>query len=89
MQQHLGDLLKAKLAEKQQPVQLRLFNDADYIEQEINYAMGFSTIGLYELREQNSHAFYRVKAIRDATGKFRAAERQWIKEVAKALGIID
>jgi hypothetical protein len=89
MQQHLGDLLKAKLAEKQQPVQLRLFNDADYIEQEINYAMSFSSIGFYELREQNPHVFYRVKAIRDATGKFKAAERQWIKEVSKALGIID
>ena len=89
MQQHLGEMLKAKLVEKQQPTQLRLFDDVDYIEWEINRAMSFDGVRLNELREKNREVYYYIRAIRDATHKFKAAERQWVKEVALILGIIN
>jgi hypothetical protein len=72
---HLGDMLKARLAEKQQPIQLNLFDDADYVAYEVGYAMNLSLDAVYKLRDSNPHAFYRIKQIRDATGRLRAAER--------------
>jgi hypothetical protein len=54
----LGDMLKAKLAEKQQPIQLRLFDDGYYIEHEVEHAMSLSVTELYTLRDTNPDAFY-------------------------------
>jgi hypothetical protein len=68
---HLGDMLKARLAEKQQPIQLNLFDDADYVAYEVGYAMNLSLDAVYKLRDSNPHAFYRIKQIRDATGDLR------------------
>lgn len=86
---HLGEMLKARLAEPQQPIQLRLFDDKDYIENEVNYAMGLSINEVYVLRESNPRAFYRIRAIRDATSRLRSAERQWAKTINEVLGITD
>lgn len=85
----LGDMLKAKLAEKQQPVQLRLFDDKYYVEYEVEYAMSLSVTELYTLRDTNPEAFLRIKAIREATGKLRYAEKQWAKTIANILGIAE
>ena len=84
---HLGDMLKAKLAEKQLPVQLSLFDDADYVVHEVEHAMSLSISAFYELREQNPHAFYRIKAIRDAVNRLRAAERHCLKTLYEIVGI--
>ena len=86
---HLGEMLKARLAEPQQPIQLRLFDDKDYIEYEVNYAMGLSITEVYLMRESNPRAFYRVRAIRDATNRLRSAEKQWAKTISEVLGITD
>lgn len=86
---HLGEMLKARLAKPQQPIQLRLFDDKDFIEHEVNYAMGLSVSEVYALRESNPWAFYRVKAIRDATNRLKSAEKQWVKTINEVLGITD
>ena len=85
----LGDMLKAKLAEKQQPIQLRLFDDGYYIEHEVEHAMSLSVTELYTLRDTNPDAFLRIKAIREATGKLKYAEKQWAKEIARILELTD
>ena len=85
----LGDMLKAKLAEKQQPIQLRLFDDGYYIEHEVEHAMSLSVTKLYTLRDTNPDAFLRIKAIREATGKLKYAEKQWAKEIARILELTD
>ena len=85
----LGDMLKVKLAEPQQPIQLRLFDDKDYIEYEVNYAMSLSVSEVYALRDSSPQTFYRIKAIRDATSRLKAAERQWAKTINEVLGITD
>jgi hypothetical protein len=84
---HLGDMLKARLAEKQQPIQLNLFDDGDYVVHEVKHAMNLSLDAVYKLRDSNPHAFYRIKQIRDATGRLRAAERHWLKTISEILGI--
>jgi hypothetical protein len=33
--------------------------------------------------------FYRIKAIREATGKLKYAEKQWAKEIARILELTD
>jgi hypothetical protein len=85
----LGAMLKAKLAEKQQPIQLRLFDDGYYIEHEVEHAMSLSVTELYTLRDTNPDAFLRIKAIREATGKLKYAEKQWAKEIARILELTD
>ena len=85
----LGEMLKARLAQPQQPIQLRLFDDKDYIEYEVNYAMNLSVSEVYALRDSNPHAFYRIKVIRDATSRLKSAERQWVKTINEVLGITD
>jgi hypothetical protein len=85
----LGDMLKAKLAEKQQPIQLRLFDDKYYIEYEVNRAMDLSITELHTLHDVNPDAYYRARVIRDATNKLRYAEKQWAKEIARILELTD
>jgi hypothetical protein len=58
---HLGEMLKARLAEKQQPIQLNLFDDGDYVVHEVKHAMNLSLDAVYKLRDSNPHAFYRIK----------------------------
>ena len=84
---HLGEMLKERLAEKQQPVQLSLFDDADYVVHEVEHAMSLNISTLYELREQNPQAFYRIKSIRDAVNKLRAAEKHCLKTLYEIVGI--
>lgn len=83
----LRELLKAKLDEMQQPVQLRLFDDAFFIAHEVNHAMSLDVRQLYTLRDTDPDAFCRYKAIREATGKLRYAEKQWARSVAGILGL--
>jgi hypothetical protein len=85
----LGAMLKAKLAEKQQPIQLRLFDDKYYIEHEVNHAMNLSITELHTLRDVNPDAYYRARVIRDATNKLRYAEKQWAKEISRILELTD
>jgi hypothetical protein len=85
----LGDMLKAKLAEKQQPIQLRLFDDKYYIEYEVNRVMDLSITELHTLHDVNPDAYYRARVIRDATNKLRYAEKQWAKEISRILELTD
>jgi hypothetical protein len=48
---HLGEMLKARLAEKQQPIQLNLFDDGDYVVHEVKHAMNLSLDAVYKLRD--------------------------------------
>jgi hypothetical protein len=78
---HLGEMLKARLAEKQQPIQLNLFDDGDYVVHEVKHAMNLSLDAVYKLRDSNPHAFYRIKQIRDATECLRPADLGPLRDI--------
>ena len=89
----LGDMLKAKLAEKQEPVQLELDfsgtqSSLNAYSDFCNYATGMDLHTLFALKDSDPKSYALISAIRYADRVCKGRQRIAAKQLARDLDII-